>query len=132
MRKIFLMAAFMAVGCVSINKSVLDSSFQANPVPAGEVKVFFPEDSIPPYTRVAILNASGDADWSNEAQMIDKLREEAGKLGANAIVLGELTDPGVGERALNALVTGVASGNRRGDAIAIFCPSLAGGESEGG
>ncbi|MFC1791055.1 hypothetical protein ACFL0I_01135, partial [Gemmatimonadota bacterium] len=116
----------------SVNKSILDASFQASPVPAGEVKVFFATDTLPPHTRIAILNASGDADFSNESQMIDKLREEAGKLGANAIVLGDLKDPGAGERAVNAWVYGYAGGERKSQALAIHCPSLSGGTSGGG
>lgn len=50
------------------------------------------------------------------------LREEAGKLGANAIVLGEIRDPGTGERVLAAVLDTYA--NRRPRAIVVYVPSL--------
>jgi len=106
-------------GCVSVNKSILDSSFQTQPIPASEVRVFFADDELPEHVRVAILNASGDSGFTNESQMIDKLREEAGKLGANAIVLEDLREPSAGERAVNAFFGGMATGQRKGGALAI-------------
>ena len=106
-------------GCVSVNKSVLDHSFSQRVVPTQDVQVYFADDEIPEYTRVAILNASGDSGFTNQGQMIDKLREEAGKLGANAIILDEVREPSTGERAVNALFGGIATGQRRAAAIAI-------------
>lgn len=108
-----------AHGCVSVNKSILDASFQDRPVPRQEVRVFFADDEIPPHVRIALLNASGDSEFTNQSQMIDKLREEAGKLGANAIILDAVREPTAGERAVNAFFGGFASGTRRGGAIAI-------------
>lgn len=107
--------------CVSVNKSILiDRS--ATPVPKEEVHVFLPRDEIPPTCeRVAILNASGDETLTNESQMIDKLRDETGKLGGNAIVLGEIEDPGSGERIASALF-GTAS-DRDTQAEALWCPA---------
>jgi len=112
-------AVSVLAGCVSVNKSVLDHSFGDRAVPAQQVRVYFADDQIPEYTRVALLNASGDSGFTNEGQMIDKLREEAGKLGANAIILDELREPGTGERVVNALFSGMATGQRRAGAIAI-------------
>jgi hypothetical protein len=107
-------------GCVSVNKSVLDHSFSQRVVPAQEVQVFFSNDEIPDHTRVAILNASGDSGFTNQGQMIDKLREQAGRLGANAIILDEVREPSTGEKAVNALLGGFATGQRRAAAIAIY------------
>ncbi len=104
--------------CVTVSKSILDRSFMAAPVPLEDVVVYLPGDSIPNHTRVAILNAEGDADMTDAGQMIDKLREEAGKLGANAVVMGEIRDPGTGEKVAQAFLG--TSANRRTQAIAIF------------
>lgn len=106
--------------CVTVSKSILDRSFMGAPVPKDEVQVYLPGDEIPDHTRVAILNAEGDVDVTDPGQMIDKLREEAGKLGANAIVMGEIEEPGTGERVASALLD--TSANRRTQAIAIFVP----------
>lgn len=110
----------MLTGCVSVNKSVLDRSFAQRPVPPEDVRVFFSDDALPEHIRVAILSASGDSGFTNEGQMIDALRKEAGKLGANAIVLEALREPGAGERVVNALLGGFGTGQRRGGAIAIY------------
>jgi len=118
--------AVFLLACVSVNKSVLTPGLAS--VPASDVHVYFDTDSIPEHTRVAILNASGSSGFTNEGQMIDKLREEAGKLGANAIVLQGIKEPGAGEKLVNALVGGMADGTRRGQAIAIFVPGLGKGK----
>jgi hypothetical protein len=108
--------------CVTVNKSILDRSFMAAPVPMESVHVYLPGDDVPKHTRIAILNAEGDVDLTDESQMIDKLREEAGKLGANAIIMGELEDPGTGALVAKAILGTEA--NRKTQAIAIFAPSL--------
>lgn len=114
--------ACLFVGCVSVNKSILVPSPTGRTFALAEVAVFFQSDSIPENTRVAILNAKGDADMTGEGKMIDKLREEAGKLGANAIILGDLEEPGTGQRLVSAVFG--TSKNRESQAIAIYVPSL--------
>lgn len=87
-----------------------------------DVQVFFDGDEVPEHSRVAILHAAGSEGWTNPSQMIDKLREEAGKLGANAIVLLGIKEPTFGERFVNAMATGSADAERKGEAIAILIP----------
>lgn len=116
-------AVLFLAACVSVNKSVLRPGLA--PVPFDDVQVFFEGDSIPEHTRVAILNASGSSGFTNESQMIDKLREEAAKLGANAVILSGMKEPGAGEKFVNYLAGGLADGQRKGQAIAIWVPSLA-------
>jgi hypothetical protein len=52
--------------------------------------------------------------------MIDKLRSEAGKLGANAIYLRTVEDPGTGERVASAIFGTEA--DRDSEALALWCP----------
>ena len=111
----------LMMGCVSVNKSVLAPNPTGRTFSEQDVYVYFRDDSIPEHTRVAILNAKGDSDATDESDMIDKLREEAGKLGANAIILGDLEEPGTGARVAAALL-GTPS-NRETQAIAIYVPS---------
>jgi hypothetical protein len=110
-----------ATACVSVNKSILAPNPTGRTFGLEQVYVYFPDDSIPDHTRLAILNAKGDADATDEGEMIDKLREEAGKLGANAIVLGELEEPGLGAIISDAFFGTTA--NRETQAIAIYVPS---------
>ncbi len=111
-----------AAACVSVNRSILAPNPTGLTFPLESVTVYFGNDSIPPHTRLAILNARGDADMTDEADMIDELREEAGKLGANAIILGDLEEPGTGARIAGAVFG--TSTNRETQAIAIYAPSL--------
>jgi hypothetical protein len=108
--------------CVTVNKTVLDRSFMAAPVAKEAVHIYLPGDEVPEHTRIAILHAAGDVELTDESEMIDKLREEAGKLGANAIVMGELKDPGTGAVVASAILG--TNAERKGQAIAIFVPSL--------
>jgi hypothetical protein len=108
--------------CVTVNKSILSNTRMMRPVTKDQVQVFFSSDTIPAHERIAILNGKGDEMLTNESQLIDKLREEAGKLGANAIILNEVKDPGTGAKVAKALI-GTAA-NRKGAAIAIYVPSL--------
>lgn len=110
----------LVAGCVTVSKSVLmDRS--ATPVPENGVYVFLETDSIPSSCqRVALLHASGAQDYTNEGQMINKLRSEAGKLGANAVQLRGMEDAGTGERVVSALF-GTQS-DRDADAVALWCP----------
>ncbi len=94
----------------------------AQPIARDDVHVYLPGDSIPEYTRIAILNAKGDSEMTNEGKMIDKLREEAGKLGANAIIMREIEEPGTGSKVARALLG--TSSNRKTQAEAVFVPSL--------
>lgn len=112
----------LLAACVTVNKSILDRSRMAAPVPRDDVHVYLPGDSVPEHERIALLSAKGDADTTDEGQMVDKLREEAGKLGANAIILGDIEEPGTGAKVAQAFLG--TSADRRTRATAIFVPSL--------
>ena len=89
--------------CVTVSKSVLlDRS--AHPVPQEEVTLLLASDSIPAdCERVAMLHGSGPDGYTDEGDMWNKLRDEAGKLGANAVHMQSMEDPGGGERFASAL-----------------------------
>lgn len=52
--------------------------------------------------------------------MVDKLREESGKLGANAVHIRTMEDPGTGERVVAAFLR--TRPDRDSDAVALWCP----------
>jgi hypothetical protein len=75
-----LIAVLLTSGCVHVDSSLLNSSYTSDPVPGGEVAVFLGDDVVPgDCERVAIVHASGGV------RVMDALREEAGRLGANAV-----------------------------------------------
>jgi hypothetical protein len=122
MRIWFLTVLVVALssGCVMVNKSVLRDNPTGEVFAKEDVQVYFEDDTLPVHLRVAILTGKGHDEWTNEGQMVDKLREEAGKLGANAIVLKGIKDPGAGTKFVSALFG--TSSNRKGEALAIFVP----------
>ncbi|MBM4184588.1 MAG: hypothetical protein FJ207_10300 [Gemmatimonadetes bacterium] len=107
--------------CVSVNKSILAPNPTGRRFSTEQVYVYLANDSVPEHTRLAILIARGDVDVTDESDMIDKLREEAGKLGANAIILGEIDEPGTGARIAGAVFD--IPTERETQAIAIYVPS---------
>ena len=95
-----IIAAVAVSGCVHVSSSVLDHGYQAYPYTLHEVDVFLLSDTPPTACeRVALLHASGSNNAS-ETKIIDKLREEAGTLGANAVHIQSAEDAGNVERAL--------------------------------
>ncbi len=92
-------------------------------LPADSVDVYFHEDELPSEDceRLAILSGSGHSDWTNVAAMLEKLREEAGKLGANVVRLRAVDEANWGERISGAL-SGAGS-QRRSSAVALHCPA---------
>ena len=122
MRRAALLLVVIAAACVSVGKSVLNTSYQANPIAQEDVFVYVAGDIIPEHTRVAMLDAKGNTDWTDEGDLLNKLRQEAGKLGANAIIWGDTEDAGTGARVARALLG--TSANRSTTAIAIYVPSL--------
>lgn len=117
-----VLAVLAATACVSVNKSILAPNPTGRTFSEEQVYVYFEDDEIPEHTRLAILNAEGEVDMTDESDMIDKLREEAGKLGANAIILGEIQEPGTGARIAGAVFD--VETYRETQAIAIYVASI--------
>ena len=123
MKRLLPIVVLLVASCVTVSKSVLDPSFQSAPVPKEEVDVLLASfgDEVPAdCTRVAILHASGPEAWTEEGDMIDKLRDEAGKLGANTLFVQNMEDPGAGERIVSALLD--EEPDRDSAALALYCP----------
>lgn len=117
MKKLLLLAVVLS-GCVHVNKSVLvDRSDR--PVPKEEVQVFFDRDDMPETCqRVAYLHAAASEDFTNETKLADKLKDEAGKLGANAVSVHEAY--GAASRASTSLFD--SGSDREFEAVAFWCP----------
>lgn len=118
--KHFAVLVTVLTGCVTVSKSVLmDRS--AQPVPRDQVTLLLATDSVPSTCqRVAMLHGSGPDSFTDEGDMWNKLRDEAGKLGANAVQMQSMEDPGGGERFAAALFGTQA--DRDSEAVAYWCP----------
>ena len=115
-----LLAPLAMAACVQASATYLTPRQNLAPVPEDSVRVFLASDSIPPNCeRYALINTSGDADMTNESQMVNAAKRRAGKIGANAIQLQGSRDPRMGTRVLAAVV-GI-SANRKGEMLAFRC-----------
>jgi len=117
-----VLIAPLALGaCVSAHATMLGPSQNRAPVPEDQVRVFLATDSVPSSCeRFAMINTSGDADMTNESQMIRAAKRRAGRIGANAIQLRSTRDPSTGARIASAIIPGVTA-NRKGEMLAFHC-----------
>ena len=112
-------AVALVVACVQTNAVRLGNAPVREPVPEDQVVVYRTADQVPRrYEEVALLNAKGEASWTNEEKMFNSMRKKAGEMGANGIILDAIIEPGAGTKVAGAILgTGA---ERKGKAIAIY------------
>ena len=114
-RPSLVVALLLASGCApyheafrTVDSSVLSNEFQGYPLDAAEVEVFLATDEVPEdCRRVALLRAVPTV------SVVNNLREEAGRLGANAV---DLRDFRTGSHSRHD------QGDVHWDAVALHCP----------
>lgn len=116
-----IVLATAVAACVSTNVTTLVAPEKYPPVSADSVQVFFSEQEIRDkgyeFERVALIYATGSAEYTSESGMVNKLRREAGKRGANGIILEPIREPGAGAKIVGALLgTGT---QRKGQVVAV-------------
>ncbi|MEN6560902.1 MAG: hypothetical protein ABFD52_09025 [Acidobacteriota bacterium] len=110
----------LCVSCVSTNAVQIGTAPRRAAVPWTQVAVYRTADQVPgKYEEVAMLVSTGDALWTNEAAMWNSMKKRAGKMGANAIILDAMSEPGAGAKVAAAFL-GVGGADRKGKAVAIF------------
>lgn len=119
---LLLTGALIVTACVSTNAALIDPSVHlARTCPEG-IKLYTTPDRVgQPYREVAILNAKGESNWSDEGDMIQSMRDKASEVGANGIILSGIDEPS----ALTKVIGQVAKtgSQRKGKAMAIYVPS---------
>jgi hypothetical protein len=122
MKKLLILLIFALVfttACVSTNAVLLDSNNVLPPLPPSDVIIYQTIEDIPfKYKKIAIISARGSSIYTDEAGMINAMREKAGKLGANGLVLQEIKDASAGAKVAGAIF-GVGT-NRTGNCTAIY------------
>lgn len=89
-----MLAAMLLAGCITSSTVPLGEPVPRPEVPWDQVRVFLKEVDVPgPFEKVALIKAEGDYEWANNRELVDKLRKEAGKVGANAIILADFKEP---------------------------------------
>ena len=114
--------AFLICACVSTNAALIDPSVHlARTCPTG-IKLFTAPAAVgQPYREIALLNSTGESNFSDEGDMIQSMRRKASELGANGIILGGIEEPDALTKVLGDVAkTGT---QRKGKALAIYVPS---------
>jgi len=119
------LCAFAAVvlgACVSTNAALIDPTVRLARTCPSAIKLYTTPDRVgQPYREVAILNAKGESNWSDEGDMIESMRDKAAEVGANGIILSGIDEPS----ALTKVIGQVAKtgSQRKGKALAIYVAS---------
>lgn len=119
-RFLMLSALFALSACVSTNATILNPSpVTRAPFAPDKVRIYRTADQVSgKYEELALLNATGESNWTNEEKMMQSMRVKAGKLGANGIILDAINEAGAGAK-VAAAVFGTGT-QRKGRAIAIY------------
>jgi len=113
-----LIAAILVSACTTTSAVLLGGSGTYPELNPAEVRVFLRERDVPAeYERIALVTAKSDAGWTDETDLIRAMRKRAAKLGANAIIIGDISDPTTLERVAEVLTD--YEPQRRGRAVAI-------------
>lgn len=111
-------AALGMAACTSTGAVMLGGTGTYPELSPTQVRVFLHEEDVDAdYERIALVTARSDAAWADEADLVRAMRRRAAKLGANAIILGEIRDPTTVERIAEVLTD--YNPQRRGRAVAI-------------
>ena len=113
-----LAAALSMAGCVQTQATMLGGAQPVAAVTPTQVQVFMSEADVKrPFDKIAVINAQGEASMTSEAQMIRAAQKKAAKIGADAIIMGKVSEPSAAVKMAGAFLgTGA---NRRGEIIAI-------------
>lgn len=120
MRIAFAIAALVLSACVKTNATILAPSQAPRPAVAPEsVRIYRTADQVKQrYEEIALLNATGESNWTNEQKMLESMRKKAAALGANAVILDAINEAGAGAK-VAAAIFGTGT-QRKGRAVAIF------------
>ncbi len=115
-----LAVGLLTVGCVYTTATMLGTaSHKREPIEPKFVKLYTTAAQIKgKYEEVALLHSEGEVTLRNEALMYESMREEAGKLGANGIILDAMSEPSAGAK-IAAWVLSVPA-YRKGKALAVY------------
>lgn len=113
-----LAAASVLSACTSTRAVLLGGTGTYPELAPGEVRVFLHEENVPgEFERIALVTAESNASWTDETDLIRAMRRRAAKMGADAIIIGDLHDPTTLERVAEVLTD--YQPQRRGRALAI-------------
>lgn len=89
-----LLAVLVLAGCTITDSSSIVTGIQRDPISPDQVRIYrtAPES----YEEIAMVSASAGHDFKSDSALLEtavqKLKEEAAKLGANGVLLGNINE----------------------------------------
>jgi len=117
---LLLAVSIVLSACVQTRYTLVNPTAQSyEPVAPEQVWIVTSEAELDTleYARVAIIEATGSGEWTDQTKMIEAIRKRAGELGANAVLLPQINEPGAGAK-VAAAIFGTGT-QRKGSAVAI-------------
>lgn len=124
MKKMFLflvIIAFLTVSCATSSNVVRLSPSIRPSIDVDLVTVYQTEAEVPSeFEKIAVVTIKGSAVYKTKAALLRKLREKAGLIGANAIILAGSKDQTIATKAVSLYLTAGIFGKKEVSAIAIY------------
>lgn len=124
MKKLFLFLPILMLLMISCgtSSSVVRLSPSIRPsIDVDLVTVYQTEAEVPSeFEKIAVVTIKGSAVYKTKASMLRALREKAGLLGANAIILAGSKDQTIATKAVSVYLTAGIFGKKEVSAIAIY------------
>ena len=107
-------------GCITTHATLVDpTATRYARVPPDSVRIFTDQSELDTldFVRLAIIEASGSGEWTNQSEMLQAMRTKAGELGGNGVILPKIEEPSAGAKVAAAFLgTGT---QRKGNVIAV-------------
>ena len=107
-------------GCVTTHATLVDpTATRYARVPADSVRIFTDQSELDTldFVHIAIIEASGSGEWTNQSEMLQAMRTKAGELGGNGVILPRIEEPSAGAKVAAAFLgTGT---QRKGNVVAV-------------
>ena len=124
MRRLTFLLALMTfttlTGCVTTHATLVDPAAPRYArVAPDSVRIFTDQTELDTleFVRVAIIEASGESEWTSQSGMLEAMRRKAGELGANGVLLPRIEEASAGAKVAAALFG--THTERRGNVVAI-------------
>jgi hypothetical protein len=113
------------ISCVSTATTVLNPTLRRSPVTPDKVVIYTSAAKVPgKYEEIALLTSQGDYSVAGDDKFFESFRKEAAKIGANGVIVSDISDPTTGQKVgsaiLGALLIPTTMANRKTQAMAIY------------
>ncbi|HXB27003.1 MAG TPA: hypothetical protein VNV25_19910 [Gemmatimonadaceae bacterium] len=113
-----LSAALIVIACMHTNATMLSTTSRPAIDPSA-VTIYTSADKVPAkYDEVALIDSHGDDALTSYHQMIESMRKQAAKVGANGLILSTDSDAGTVAKVAHVLIG--TSADRKGKSVAIW------------